>query len=383
MAVGRLTAINDLVLFSGFMSSIHTNVTAMAALQTLRSVDASLSDEQQTVSSGLRVGKASDNAAYWSIATSMRSDNSVLSTVSDSIGIAKGIMDITYNGMDNVLTELTKIRNLVVGARDLPTPDIDMSIGTGSYMTLPPDTKYDQSEMAKVDQEIVQHFEQITSIVKSSSFAGINLLSHQATGKAASASTIDFVTGYSEKTGIQTTSVSLADTTMIDYNYNGVDGSAVNSGVLGGFLDGTYLVTDPSQSQTTWGTIAPVTYIPSTTVEDSKNHSLLRGIEWWAATNGTDPKVGFDGLVTELDKRIENITSGMSKVGSVQKRLDAQDDFTSRLSDTLTKGIGRLVDADMNVASTRIKALQTQQQLAVQSLSIANSQPQNIMQLFK
>lgn len=357
-------------------------MTAMAALQTLRSVDASLSDEQQTVSSGLRVSKASDNAAYWSIATSMRSDNSVLSTVADSIGIAKGIMDVTYNGMDNVLTELTKIRNLVVGARDLPTPDIDMSIGS-SYLASPPDAKYDQSEMAKVDQEIVQHFEQITSIVKSSSFAGINLLAHQSTGKAASASTIDFVTGYSEKTGIQTTSVSLADTTMIDYNYNGLEGSAVDSSVIGGFLDGYYLVTDSTQPKTVWGTVSPLTYTSVTTIKDSTNHSLLRGLQWWASTNGTDPKSGFDGLVTELDKRIENITSGMSKVGSVQKRLDAQDDFTSRLSDTLTKGIGRLVDADMNVASTRIKALQTQQQLAVQSLSIANSQPQNIMQLFK
>jgi flagellin len=60
-----------------------------------------------------------------------------------------------------------------------------------------------------------------------------------------------------------------------------------------------------------------------------------------------------------------------------------QGDFVSKLTATMEKGIGRLVDADMNEESTRLKALQTQQQLAIQALSIANSDSQNILSLFR
>ncbi|MNL59637.1 Flagellin [compost metagenome] len=60
-----------------------------------------------------------------------------------------------------------------------------------------------------------------------------------------------------------------------------------------------------------------------------------------------------------------------------------QQDFAQTLMDGIDKGIGRLVDADMNEASTRLKALQTQEQLAIQSLQIANSNAGNILQLFR
>ncbi|CDZ31204.1 Hypothetical protein, partial CDS, partial [Neorhizobium galegae bv. officinalis] len=67
----------------------------------------------------------------------------------------------------------------------------------------------------------------------------------------------------------------------------------------------------------------------------------------------------------------------------VSKRIDMQSDFVSKLTDSIDKGVGRLVDADMNEESTKLKALQTQQQLAIQSLSIANSDSQNILSLFR
>ncbi|MCD2175361.1 flagellin N-terminal helical domain-containing protein [Rhizobium sp. C4] len=376
---------NQAQTFQGGMTSIRTNVSAIAALQTLRSVDASLDGAQRTISSGLRVQSASDNAAYWSIATSMRSDKSVLSTVSDSIGIAKGILDVTYNGMDKVRSELTTIKTLVVGARDLPTPTTTQSIGTQPYWPSS-DPAFDQSEMAKVDREIVQHFDQISTIIRSSSFSGVNLLVHQADGRSASSSTIEFVTGYTAGGGIQKTSLSLADTTMVDYNYNGPIISPQFGQSEGGFLGGPYFVghtfISPSGVPNV-GRAFPLTYDFGTSVFDSQLKDLLRPLEWWAQTGGTDPKVGFDVLISELDKRIENIVAGMSKVGAVQTRLDHQDDFIGKLTDTLAKGVGRLVDADMNQASTRIKALQTQQQLAIQSLSIANGKSESIMQLIK
>ncbi len=60
-----------------------------------------------------------------------------------------------------------------------------------------------------------------------------------------------------------------------------------------------------------------------------------------------------------------------------------QMDFAARLSDSMFSGVGRLVDADMNEASTRLKALQTQEQLAIQSLSIANTSADSRLSLFR
>ncbi|MDT4874628.1 Flagellin [compost metagenome] len=64
-------------------------------------------------------------------------------------------------------------------------------------------------------------------------------------------------------------------------------------------------------------------------------------------------------------------------------RIDLQSDFTSALMESIDKGIGRLVDADMNEASARLKATQAQEQLAIQSLQIANSSAANVLSLFR
>ncbi|MNL80606.1 Flagellin [compost metagenome] len=60
-----------------------------------------------------------------------------------------------------------------------------------------------------------------------------------------------------------------------------------------------------------------------------------------------------------------------------------QHEFVNDLMDVIDTGVGRLVDADMNEESTRLKALQTQQQLGIQALSIANTSSENILQLFQ
>ena len=67
----------------------------------------------------------------------------------------------------------------------------------------------------------------------------------------------------------------------------------------------------------------------------------------------------------------------------MQKRIEIQSDFVGKLSDALKSGIGAMVDADMEEASARLQALQVQQQLSTQALSIANQQPQNVLALFR
>jgi flagellin len=88
-------------------------------------------------------------------------------------------------------------------------------------------------------------------------------------------------------------------------------------------------------------------------------------------------------LESLVDRQLLAMTSAASSLGSIQSRIDLQEGFVASLTDVIDKGVGRLVDADMNEESTRLKALQTQQQLAIQSLSIANSNAENILQLFQ
>jgi len=87
--------------------------------------------------------------------------------------------------------------------------------------------------------------------------------------------------------------------------------------------------------------------------------------------------------LAEIEAMIQTSIDAASSFGQVQRRIEIQQDFVSNLMDTLRTGIGALVDADMEEASARLQALQVQQQLGIQSLSIANQQPQNILALFR
>nr|WP_299607914.1 flagellin [uncultured Tateyamaria sp.] len=92
---------------------------------------------------------------------------------------------------------------------------------------------------------------------------------------------------------------------------------------------------------------------------------------------------GATAALTAIDGLIEQSISAAAAFGTVQTRIETQSDFVSNLTDSFKSGIGSLVDADMEEVSARLQALQTQQQLGVQSLSIANQAPQSILSLFR
>ncbi|MCG5484287.1 MAG: flagellin, partial [Sinorhizobium meliloti] len=89
------------------------------------------------------------------------------------------------------------------------------------------------------------------------------------------------------------------------------------------------------------------------------------------------------GMLSMVDAALETMTSAAADLGSIGMRIELQEEFVSKLTDSIDSGVGRLVDADMNEESTRLKALQTQQQLAIQALSIANSASESILTLFR
>src|SRR5436853_3791181 len=130
------------------MSSININVAAMTALQALTQTNKDLAATQTRISTGLRVSQASDNAAYWSIATAMRSDKASLSTVQDALGLGAGMVDVTYTAMNSAIDVVNQIKSKLVAARE---PGVDK---------------------AKVQTEITQLQKQLKGVADSASFSG-------------------------------------------------------------------------------------------------------------------------------------------------------------------------------------------------------------------
>lgn len=89
------------------------------------------------------------------------------------------------------------------------------------------------------------------------------------------------------------------------------------------------------------------------------------------------------GVLTQLNSSIDAVNQALGSMGSQSKQITAHNDFVSKLTDVLTTGVGNLVDADLAKESAKLQALQVQQQLGTQALSIANQAPQVILQLFK
>jgi flagellin len=88
-------------------------------------------------------------------------------------------------------------------------------------------------------------------------------------------------------------------------------------------------------------------------------------------------------MIATVAAALNNVNSALAKLSSGAKKFSIQADFVQKLSDTLTAGIGNLVDANMAQESAMLQSLQVKQQLGVQALSIANQAPQVTLSLFR
>ncbi|MFU8776698.1 MAG: flagellin [Roseovarius sp.] len=93
--------------------------------------------------------------------------------------------------------------------------------------------------------------------------------------------------------------------------------------------------------------------------------------------------IAADTSLAAIEAHIQTAVDGAAALGASAKRISDQNDFVSKVTDAMKSGIGALVDANLEEASARLQALQVQQQLATQSLSIANQAPQAILSLFR
>lgn len=317
------------------MTSILTNNAASSALSNLRRIDAGLGNEQSKVATGLRIGAAADNAAYWSIATTMKSDNKALSTVKDALSLGAATVDVAYSGMTASLSAVTEIQSRLVAARE---PGVDK---------------------LKINKDITELKSQIYAIVDSASFAGQNWL-HRFTD--ADDTDKEVVGGFTRdangNVAVQTLSYGMMNAVgtnhLIDENYHN------------GILTNVEFARDLGTA-TEWVLIS------------GRNHAIHENIELTQQTTPSD----LEEMISVVDKMMGAMIDAAAGLGAVAKRITMQHDFISTLSDTVTRGIGTMVDAEMNESSIRLKAFQTQQQLATQSLSIANANAGNILSLFR
>jgi len=370
------------------MTSILTNHSAMSALQTLRSVGSTLTDMQEQVSSGLRVKNAADNAAYWSISTSMKSDAKALSAVSDAIGTTNAILDTTYAGLDAIHQELDTIKSLMVTAASMPTPDISYFYNAyDNWREMDP--AYAQSEQAKVALDVDQHMQQIRSILRGSSFAGTNLL-YMGDNSPVEARNVTntFVTGYANGRAL-TVDLPLTDTLLVNDSYMDAATFSNSDPGNGGLLDPSMSLTVEGSDGITHSTgIAmftnwSITWQGAETEPLASSNDMIRKVEFYTQKYGADRQDAWNQVIQQWDERLGKITALMGKIGSIQQDMQRTDTSVMQQRTSIDEGVSRLIDADMEEASAKLAAQQTQQQLAVQSLQIANQAPQNIMQLFQ
>jgi flagellin-like hook-associated protein FlgL len=320
------------------MTSILTNSYAMAALSTLRSISSDMESTQGRISSGLRVGSASDNAAYWSIATTMRSDNKALSTVQDALGLGAAKTDTAYTGLNAAIDVVSEIKAKLVAARE---PGVDK---------------------LKINKEITELKNQLVSTAQSASFSGENWLYNDTTTAVGTKEMVgSFTRNAAGDVSVGVLSFDASSSLLIDTK------TAAN-----GKLTQNVTVVQPSGSTTANATYYLVA-APGGTAATGTAITLT-------ATTSDD---NIEGMISAVDKMLTTLTDSAATLGATNKRIDMQDEFMADLMDVIDKGVGRLVDADMNEESTRLKALQTQQQLGIQALSIANSDSQNVLSLFR
>jgi flagellin len=273
--------------------SVHTNKSALTALQNLNATNDQLSDVQDRVNTGLKIANAKDNAAVWAIAQGQRADIGALDAVKSSLQRAQSISQVSSTAGSTVSDLLVQLKQKVVAAMD---------------------TSLDTNSRTALDSDFKALLRQITQVIGNAAFDGANLL----------------------------------------------DGSAGANIQFLANADATNRITLSSQNMSLGGTLITVA----------------------AAASITSVPLAT-GILAQLNSSISNVNQALGNLGSQEKQVESHIAFVDKLTDTLTTGVGNLVDADLAKESARLQALQVQQQLGAQALSIANQAPQIILQLFR
>lgn len=403
------------------MSSILTNNSAMVALQTLKAINTNLAKTQDEISTGKSVSNAKDNAAVWAISKVMEAEVSGFKAISSGLSLGAAAVATARDGAEAITDLLTQMRDKIVTAQGAT------------------------ADRGKLQSDVSALRDQIQTVIKGAQFNGLNLLDGSTAATIDVLSSLDRgANGVSAgNISVATQNLSIGDYVAKAAFDTSTAGVSAASDTAGFFLDAggaaseviaisateTFAAGD-SISVTIGGKVASYTFsqtdVDSGTPADIGAVGLKNAIEklgiagltvdYDSATPGTieltnesavdlsitaqfknagsgglgllatidvSTPAGSTSALANIEAMLQTSISAAAEFGSAGKRLETQSNFLSKLTDSLKSGIGAMVDADMEAASARLQALQTQQQLGIQSLSIANQAPQAILSLFR
>ena len=409
------------------MSSILTNPGAMVALQTLKGVNNDLSTTQNQISTGMKVSNAKDNAATFAISQVMRSDVEGFRAISESLSLGESTVAVARQASETVTDLLTEMKGKIVAAQEENVDRAKIQ------------TDIDQLR-DQIDSVVSSAQFNGLNLVDGSSANPVNVLSSLDRSADGAVSSSNIAVATQDFTRTETVFDDGGDDaafdTVADADIDGVDGEAAvgNIGFSGadaaeendGFqitLGGTAIdgadevfsvvaaggeteaqiaqsfvdrinaaALDGISAELDTESAGSMIRITNDLGEDmdleielehSNNEDNVRGggLEMLGDIDVTSQQ-GAQGALAAIESQIQFAIDGSAAFGSAQGRIEIQNDFVGTLTDSLNMGIGTLVDADMEETSARLQALQVQQQLATQSLGIANAAPQNLLALF-
>ena len=379
------------------MSSINTNVAAMAAIRSLSSISSDMAKTQGRIETGLRIGQANNDPAVFSISQNMRADLRGLTAVKDSLAFGKATVTVARDAATKISDELAKLKGTVTQGQQRGIPN------------------------AEINSQINEALANINAYANTADFNGVNLLTGGAdlnvirdiTGNTTTVAAQDLTTAGLTLTGLQ---VNTGSTRLsFDQDLDIADGNGI-SVTRGGITtvfefnnDGdTALDTEVSdtvrvrQVDIDTASESPlamlgklVTAMQNEGINASFNNNgeiiiagaatVALGANGTAAADGMTSTTitGGSTAIAAVEAAIDTVGTALSAFGAKFQQIEGLQDFTAKLTDSIKEGLGALVDADLAEESARLTSLQTRQQLATQSLSIANQQSPSRLSLFR
>ena len=415
------------------MSSILTNNSAMVALQTLRNINSNLESVQSEISTGKKVANAKDNAAIWAISTTMSTDVESFKQISDSLNLGSSTVGVARQAAEQVTSLVQDVKSLVVSAQeenvDRTKIQTDIDAKVAQITTIVGAAQFNGLNLingsSTADVQILASLDRSSGGTVSASYIDVERLdlsiSNTATAATFGSTAVANTTIINNDSVNAGTADTLADGANQDitiasvadgYSYRIVlDDSATANSIgqrtfeyVANANDSTASVAANLANQVS--TFLDATGDSNYTVSrDGAVINLANGsggtltVTAASATGGTagtttgglgnlatidvSTSAGATSALTAVESMLSTAIDAAAAFGSSQSRIADQSEFVATLTDTMTSGIGGLTDSDIEAASAKLQALQVQQQLGVQALSIANSAPQSLLSLFR
>lgn len=385
--------------------SVNTNASALSAIRQLNFTNRQLEQAQSRINSGLKVGSSKDDASTFAIAQGLRSDVASFRAISEAVSFGAATTNVALKAAETISNTLNTIKSKIVSA-----------------------------QAANVDKNAIQNdldalVGQIQAIVDAAQFNGINLLNNVdpdltvlaslnrvdaqtaptpyyinvsaenlTTGSGLGIAGINVANGNVSLTASSDLDFTTADVTTftvngVDYTFEFVSDPATDPLTAAGNIAVTYDAAASTQTNLA-AFIAKLQENGFSAVYNSSgdlvvNHSAgsvtaYNSTFFTGTLTGTvNPAGDPAAALTAVETAITSVKNSLARLGTSLRQLETQGDFVKALQDTLTEGVGVLVDADLAEESANLQAVQTRQQLGLQALSIANQAPSAVLSLFR